>query len=117
MTDSPPHPSLNILVVDDEVNIRKTSSVCLETGGHIECLTTKYPPTASDIFSIKTIAGFEMSPRLTNDPSPIFFSCTECGVDPWHEACGAGGLCKQVTSVSKGLVGDATGAPSFKNLA
>jgi len=25
---------LNILVVDDEVNIRKTVSVCLETGGH-----------------------------------------------------------------------------------
>jgi NtrC-family two-component system response regulator AlgB len=27
-------PSLNILVVDDEINIRKTLSVCLETGGH-----------------------------------------------------------------------------------
>ena len=27
-------PSLNILVVDDEVNIRKTLSVCLETEGH-----------------------------------------------------------------------------------
>ena len=26
--------SLNILVVDDEVNIRKTLSVCLETEGH-----------------------------------------------------------------------------------
>ena len=26
--------SLNILVVDDEVNIRKTLSVCLETDGH-----------------------------------------------------------------------------------
>ncbi|MEM5786959.1 MAG: sigma-54 dependent transcriptional regulator [Syntrophobacteraceae bacterium] len=26
--------SLNILVVDDELNIRKTLSVCLETGGH-----------------------------------------------------------------------------------
>jgi two-component system, NtrC family, response regulator AlgB len=34
MTDSPPHPSLNILVVDDEVNIRKTLSVCLETEGY-----------------------------------------------------------------------------------
>ncbi len=29
-----PEPSLNILVVDDELNIRKTLSVCLETGGH-----------------------------------------------------------------------------------
>jgi NtrC-family two-component system response regulator AlgB len=28
------HQSLNILVVDDEVNIRKTLSVCLETEGH-----------------------------------------------------------------------------------
>ena len=27
-------PALNILVVDDEVNIRKTLSVCLETEGH-----------------------------------------------------------------------------------
>jgi NtrC-family two-component system response regulator AlgB len=27
-------PSLNILVVDDEINIRKTLSVCLETEGH-----------------------------------------------------------------------------------
>jgi len=26
--------SLNILIVDDEVNIRKTLSVCLETEGH-----------------------------------------------------------------------------------
>jgi PleD family two-component response regulator len=26
--------SLNILVVDDEVNIRKTLSVCLEAGGY-----------------------------------------------------------------------------------
>jgi len=26
--------SLNILVVDDEVNIRKTLSLCLETEGH-----------------------------------------------------------------------------------
>jgi len=26
--------SLNILVVDDEVNIRKAVSVCLETEGH-----------------------------------------------------------------------------------
>jgi NtrC-family two-component system response regulator AlgB len=34
MTDSPGHPPLNILVVDDEVNIRKTLSVCLETEGH-----------------------------------------------------------------------------------
>lgn len=34
MTDPPSHPSLNILVVDDEVNIRKTLSVCLETEGH-----------------------------------------------------------------------------------
>ncbi len=28
-----PH-TLNILVVDDEINIRKTLSVCLETEGH-----------------------------------------------------------------------------------
>ncbi len=28
-------PALNILVVDDEVNIRKTLSVCLETEGHM----------------------------------------------------------------------------------
>ncbi len=27
-------PALNIMVVDDEVNIRKTLSVCLETEGH-----------------------------------------------------------------------------------
>jgi NtrC-family two-component system response regulator AlgB len=27
-------PALNILVVDDEVNIRKTLTVCLETEGH-----------------------------------------------------------------------------------
>jgi DNA-binding NtrC family response regulator len=26
--------SLNILIVDDEVNIRKTLSICLETEGH-----------------------------------------------------------------------------------
>jgi len=26
--------SLNILIVDDEMNIRKTLSVCLETEGH-----------------------------------------------------------------------------------
>ncbi len=26
--------SLNILIVDDEINIRKTLSVCLETKGH-----------------------------------------------------------------------------------
>ena len=34
MIDSPISPSLNILVVDDEVNIRKTLSLCLETEGH-----------------------------------------------------------------------------------
>jgi two-component system, NtrC family, response regulator AlgB len=34
MTDPTAHPSLNILVVDDELNIRKTLSVCLETEGH-----------------------------------------------------------------------------------
>jgi len=34
MTGSSANSSLNILVVDDEVNIRKTLSVCLETEGH-----------------------------------------------------------------------------------
>jgi len=34
MTDSSTNPSVNILVVDDEVNIRKTLSVCLETEGY-----------------------------------------------------------------------------------
>jgi len=34
MTDPTAHPSLNILVVDDELNIRKTLSICLETEGH-----------------------------------------------------------------------------------
>jgi len=34
MLNSSTDPSLNILVVDDEVNIRKTLSVCLETEGH-----------------------------------------------------------------------------------
>ena len=34
MADSTATPSLTILVVDDEVNIRKTLSVCLETEGH-----------------------------------------------------------------------------------
>jgi len=34
MTEATASPSLKILVVDDEVNIRKTLSVCLETDGH-----------------------------------------------------------------------------------
>ncbi len=34
MTEPAASQSLNILVVDDEVNIRKTLSVCLETDGH-----------------------------------------------------------------------------------
>jgi two-component system, NtrC family, response regulator AlgB len=34
MMDPTAQPSLNILVVDDELNIRKTLSVCLETDGH-----------------------------------------------------------------------------------
>ena len=34
MIDSPEKHSLNILIVDDEVNIRKTLSVCLETEGY-----------------------------------------------------------------------------------
>ena len=34
MIDPAAHPSLNILVVDDEVNIRKTLTVCLETEGY-----------------------------------------------------------------------------------
>jgi NtrC-family two-component system response regulator AlgB len=34
MADSTATPSLTILVVDDEINIRKTLSVCLETEGH-----------------------------------------------------------------------------------
>src|SRR5512134_1060033 len=34
MTGSSTNPSMNILVVDDEINIRKTVSVCLETEGH-----------------------------------------------------------------------------------
>jgi NtrC-family two-component system response regulator AlgB len=33
-TEPPMNESLNILVVDDEVNIRRTLSVCLETEGH-----------------------------------------------------------------------------------
>ena len=34
MSEPIPNPILNILVVDDEINIRKTLSVCLETEGH-----------------------------------------------------------------------------------
>src|SRR5580704_8127630 len=34
MPESPPHQSLNILVVDDEINIRKTLAISLETDGH-----------------------------------------------------------------------------------
>jgi len=34
MTEATANPSLKILVVDDEVNIRKTLTVCLETDGH-----------------------------------------------------------------------------------
>jgi two-component system, NtrC family, response regulator AlgB len=34
MPESQPHQSLNILVVDDEINIRKTLAISLETDGH-----------------------------------------------------------------------------------
>jgi len=34
MPDTPERPSLNILIVDDEINIRKTLAACLETEGH-----------------------------------------------------------------------------------
>ncbi len=34
MQESPPHQPLNILVVDDEINIRKTLAISLETDGH-----------------------------------------------------------------------------------
>jgi NtrC-family two-component system response regulator AlgB len=34
MPGAPERPSLNILIVDDEINIRKTLTACLETEGH-----------------------------------------------------------------------------------
>ncbi|MDD5168449.1 MAG: response regulator, partial [Syntrophales bacterium] len=41
------NPSFNILVIDDEVNIRKTLSICLETEGHRVSATGK-PEDALD---------------------------------------------------------------------
>jgi two-component system, NtrC family, response regulator AlgB len=42
LIDSPEKHSLNILVVDDEVNIRKTLSVCLETEGYKVIAVSNY---------------------------------------------------------------------------
>lgn len=35
-------PAMNILIVDDELNIRKTLSICLETDGHITVAVSNY---------------------------------------------------------------------------
>lgn len=41
-------PSLNILIVDDELNIRKTLSVCLETEGHTVTSVSNYRDALSE---------------------------------------------------------------------
>jgi NtrC-family two-component system response regulator AlgB len=48
MTDSAENASLNILVVDDEVNIRKTLTICLETEGYRVIAVSNFQDAAAE---------------------------------------------------------------------
>jgi NtrC-family two-component system response regulator AlgB len=60
---------LNILIVDDEINIRKTLSVCLETEGHRVVAVSNSQDALSENVRRSFDAGF-VDLRLGTDSGP-----------------------------------------------
>jgi len=56
---------LNILIVDDEINIRKTLSICLETEGH----------------SVITVSNFGKTPYLKHHEGHLI---SLLSISVWH---------------------------------
>ncbi len=84
-------PSLNILVVDDEINIRKTLSVCLETEGHRVMAVSNF----QDALAEASRRSFELAfvdLRLGTDDGldliPALIGCNPLAQDHCHH-----GLC------------------------
>ena len=75
MNELSENPSLHILVVDDEVNIRKTLTVCLETEGHTVVAVSNAPDAVAEAtrrsfeaafvdIRLGTASGLDLIPQL-----------------------------------------------------